>query len=70
LGNTKPLVVPSDSEIFINIERANEDTFLIIDGNVVEKVNAGDKISVKKSDKAAKFIRFEKTMRCAKIFKI
>ncbi|OIQ05568.1 MAG: hypothetical protein AUK59_03365 [Candidatus Altarchaeum sp. CG2_30_32_3053] len=70
LGNTKPLVVPSDSEIFINIERANEDTFLIIDGKVVEKVNAGDKISVKKSDKAAKFIRFEKTMRCAKIFKI
>ncbi|PKP55243.1 MAG: hypothetical protein CVT89_09045 [Candidatus Altiarchaeales archaeon HGW-Altiarchaeales-2] len=46
-----------------------EDAFLIIDGKVVEKVNAGDKISVKKSKKVAKFIRLERTMRCAKIFK-
>ncbi len=70
LGNAKPLVVPSDSEIFINIERANEDAFLIIDGKVIEKVNVGDEISVKKSNKVAKFIRLERTMRCAKIFKI
>ncbi|PKM92046.1 MAG: hypothetical protein CVU81_02585 [Euryarchaeota archaeon HGW-Euryarchaeota-1] len=69
LGNAKPIVVPSDSEIFINIERANEDAFLIIDGKVVERIDTGKQISVKKSKKIAKFIRLEKTMRCAKIFK-
>jgi len=70
LGNAKPLIVPSDSEIFINIDRANEEVFLIIDGKVVEKVNVVDEIFVKKSNKQAKFIRLERTMRCAKIFKI
>lgn len=70
LGNVKPIVVPSGSEIFISIERANEDVFLIIDGNVVEKVNVKERIVVKKSENRAKFIRFERTMRCAKIFKI
>jgi len=69
LGNTKPFVVPSDSEIFINIERANEDAFLIIDCKVVERIDTGKEISVKKSKKAAKFIRTEKSLRCAKIFK-
>lgn len=68
LGNAKPFVVPSDSEIFISIEKPNEDVFLIIDGNVVEKVDVGKKVVVKKSCKQAKFIRFERTMRCAKIF--
>lgn len=70
LGNAKPIVVPSDSKIFINVERANEDAFLIIDGKVVERIDTGKQISVKKSKKKAKFIRLEKTMRCAKIFKI
>ncbi len=68
LRNAKPLVVPSDSEIFINIDKANEDVFLIIDGKVAEKVSTGDKIFIKKSNNKARFVRFEKTMRCAKIF--
>jgi NAD+ kinase len=53
-----PLVIPDNMTASIESLGKKKDLFLVLDGSQVKKISHGDKISVRKSEKTAKFIRF------------
>jgi NAD+ kinase len=55
-----PLVVPDNTITSIEFLGKKKDLYLILDGSVVKKLSHSDKVSVRKSEKTAKFIRFTK----------
>lgn len=55
-----PLVVPDDQTTTIEFLGKKKDLSLILDGSIVKKLTHTDKVSVRKSEKTAKFIRFTK----------
>ncbi len=55
-----PLVVPDNMTTTIEMLGKKKDLYLVLDGNTVKKMSHTDKISVRKSQNTAKFIRFTK----------
>ena len=53
----RPLVLPPDSVITVEMGPASEDTFLTIDGQVGCALSAGDRIRARRSELSVKFIR-------------
>ena len=58
----KPIVVPIDSEIEIQLLRPRLDAKIVIDGQkVIKKIQSNTKIRIRKSNSYTKFIRFNKS---------
>jgi NAD+ kinase len=55
-----PLVVPDNMSTEIEFMGKKKDIYLILDGSQVKKLAHTDKVSVRKSENTAKFIRFTK----------
>ena len=55
-----PLVVPEDLSTVIEFLGKKKDLYLILDGSAVKKISHGDKVSVRKSENTAQFLRFTK----------
>jgi len=55
-----PLVVPDNMTTEIEFLGKKKDLYMILDGSVVKKLAHTDKVSVRKSENTAKFIRFTK----------
>lgn len=55
-----PLVVPESMSTEIEFLGKKKDLYMILDGSIVKKLSHSDKVSVRKSDNTAKFIRFTK----------
>ncbi|MBN2014210.1 MAG: NAD(+)/NADH kinase [Candidatus Altiarchaeota archaeon] len=53
-----PLVVPEDSETTIELLREEREACLIVDGRRVKKIGAHQKISIRKAQHKARFVRF------------
>ncbi len=53
----RPLVLPPDAEITVEIGPASEDTFLTIDGQVGCALKAGDRITIRRSAQRVELIR-------------
>ncbi len=58
LREQAPLVVPEDSETKIELIREDREAQLILDGQVIKKIKPHQMISIKKSEKTTKFVRF------------
>ena len=58
----KPIIIPIDSEIEIQLLRPRLDAKLVIDGQrVIKKIQSNTKIIIRKSASYTKFIRFKKS---------
>jgi len=54
------MIVPDTSKTEIEVISKKSDIYLVLDGNVIKKHAHTDKVSVEKSPKGARFIRFTK----------
>ncbi|MCK4491777.1 MAG: NAD(+)/NADH kinase [Candidatus Altiarchaeales archaeon] len=55
-----PVVVPENSKIEIELLREDREATLVLDGRLVRKLKAREKIFVEKSKRKANFVRFSK----------
>lgn len=53
-----PVVVPEGSETTVELVREDREANLIMDGRVVKRIRANQRISIRKAEHAARFVRF------------
>jgi len=63
----KPLVVSQNSEITIKLMRHDRDVHIVIDGFPFSVIHSGETVSIKKSDRKIRFIRFRRDLNLKKI---
>ena len=54
--STRPLVIPDDKRIVVEIARSTGDLPLSVDGQVGEPLRAGDRVAIRRSPRAVRFI--------------
>lgn len=54
----RPIVVPSDSQVTIEVQEHSQEVVLTIDGQEGEPLNPGDRLTVRKSDAVVSLVRF------------
>lgn len=55
----RPIVIPSDSHVTIEIQQPSLEVVLTIDGQEGEQLNPGDRLTVRKGDATVPLVRFE-----------
>ena len=53
----RPLVLPPDAEITVEVGEASEDTLLTLDGQVGAALKAGDRIKARRSERSVQLVR-------------
>jgi len=52
------LVVPADSETWVELIREGREAQLIVDGRITKEIKPHQRVSIKRAEKTTRFVRF------------